>query len=93
MNRNMDNHDEEQKSQFTLKQRRGIARGFVDKHLVELKDVESRIKDIVGDSSDEDKWRREQPKFDEVRKLLTKRWKLLNLMFMPSDENMNASSG
>lgn len=85
----MDNHDEEQKSQFTLKQRRGIARGFVDKHLVELKDIESRIKDIVGDSSDEDNWRREQPKFDEVRELLTKRWKLLNLMFMPSDENMS----
>lgn len=67
-----------------------MATGFALKYRDELMDVERQIKGIAGNSSDDDdKWRNNQTKFDEVRELLTRRWNLLNLMFMPSDANMN----
>lgn len=77
-------------SRMPLKQRQIMATGFALKYRDELLDVERRIKEIAGKSSDDnDKWCRDQPKYDEVRKLLTRRWNLLNLMFMPSVVNMN----
>ena len=73
-----------------LKQKQIMATGFALKYRDELMDIERRIKDIAGESSDDtDKWRRDQTKFDEVKSLLTRRWNLLNLMFMPTDVNMN----
>lgn len=75
--------------QFTLEQKQIIATGLALKHRDELVGLERRIKEIAGNSpNDNDKWRREQPKFDEVRELLTRRWNLLNLMFMPSETIM-----
>lgn len=66
-----------------------MATGFALKYRDELIDVERQIKGIAGSSSeDNDKWYRDQPKFDEVRELLTRRWNLLNLMFMPNETNM-----
>lgn len=85
----MCNHSGKREFQFTLEQRQLIARGFVDKYRDELMDVERRIKEIAGKSSDyTDKWRRDQAKFNEMKGLLTRRWNLLNLMFMPSDINI-----
>lgn len=73
-----------------LKHRQVMATGFALKYRDELMDVKRQIKGIAGNSSDDDdKWRNNQTKFDEVRELLTRRWNLLNLMFMPSDANMN----
>ena len=77
-------------SRMTLVQRQVMATGFALKYRDELIDVERQIKGIAGNLSDDnDKWRNNQTKFDEVRKLLTRRWNLLNLMFMPSVVNMN----
>ncbi len=77
-------------SRMTLKQRQVMATGFALKYRNELIDIERRIKDITGKSSDDnDKWRRDQMKYNEVKDLLTRRWNLLNLMFMPSDANMD----
>lgn len=76
-------------SRMTLEQRQLMATGFALKYRDELIDVESRIKGIAGNLSDDnDKWRNNQTKFDEVRELLTRRRNLLNLMFMPSDANI-----
>lgn len=67
-----------------------MATGFALKYRDELMDVERQIKEIAGKSSDDDdKWRSDQTKLDEVKELLTRRWNLLNLMFMPSVVNMN----
>ena len=77
-------------SRMTLVQRQVMATGFALKYRDELIDVERQIKGIAGNLSDDnDKWRNNQTKFDEVRKLVTRRWNLLNLMFMPSVVNMN----
>ena len=77
-------------SRLPLEHRQVMATGFALKYRDELMDVERQIKGIAGNSSDDDyKWRNNQTKFDEVRELLTRRWNLLNLMFMPSDENMS----
>lgn len=85
----MSNPSNESAPRLTLTQRQVMATGFASKYREELIDVERQIKKIAGNSSeDNDKWRRDQPKFDEVRGLLTRRWNLLNLMFMPSDANM-----
>lgn len=76
-------------SRMPLKQRQIMATGFALKYRDELMDIERQIKEIAGVSSeDSDMWCRDQPKFDDVRDLLTRRWNLLNLMFMPSDMNM-----
>lgn len=77
-------------SRLPLKQRQIMATGFALKYRDELLNVERRIKEIAGKSSDDnDKWCRDLSKFDDVRDLLTRRWNLLNLMFMPSVVNMN----
>lgn len=75
---------------MTLKQRQIMITDLALKYRDELMDIERGIKVIACDSSHvTDKWRIDQTKFDEVKSLLTRRWNLLNLMFMPSDENMN----
>lgn len=85
----MNEQSKESEARMTLKQRRPMVAGLALKYRDELMDVERRIKEIAGDSDeDNDKWCKDQPKFDEVRWLLTRRWNLLNLMFMPSDMNM-----
>lgn len=77
-------------SRMTLEQRQVMATGFALKYRDELIDIERRIKEIAGKSSDDnDEWRSDQTKFNEVKRLLTRRWNLLNLTFMPSDENMS----
>lgn len=76
-------------SRMPLKHRQIMATGFALKYRDELMDIERQIKEIAGISSeDSDMWRKEQPKYNEVKGLLTRRWNLLNLMFMPSDMNM-----
>ena len=90
----MEEHHKETYSRMTLKQRQIMATGFALKYRDELLDVERRIKEIVGNSSDDsDSWRRDQQKLHEVKDLLTRRWNLLNLMFMPSDANMTRFKG
>lgn len=85
----MDKQSDLRKPQFTLKQRQITATGVALKYRDELMEIERRIKEIAGDSSDDsDMWRRDQPKLDEVKGLLTRRWNLLNSMFIPSDANM-----
>lgn len=85
----MNGYSEKNAPRFTLKQRQIMATGFASKYRDELMDVERRIKDIAGRSSDDnDEWCRDKTKFDEVKSLLTRRWNLLNLMFMPSDINI-----
>lgn len=77
-------------SRMTLEQRQIMATGFALKYRDELIDIERRIKEIAGKSSDDnDEWRSDQTKFNEVKRLLTRRWNLLNLTFMPSDENIS----
>lgn len=77
-------------SRMTLEQRQVMATGFALKYRDELIDIEWRIKEIAGISSgDNNKYCRDQPQFIEVKGLLTRRKNLLNLMFMPSDENMS----
>lgn len=67
-----------------------MSTGFASKYREELIALERWIMNIIGKSSDsDDKWRTDQAEFNEVRKLLTMRWNLLNLMFMPNDVNMN----
>lgn len=86
----MNNRSKESEVQMTFKQRRVMVTGLALEYRDELLDIEWRIKEIAGKSSDyNDKWRNDQTKFNEVKSLLIKRWNLLNLMFMPSDENMN----
>lgn len=86
----MDKQSNESLPQMTLKQRRIMVIGLAWKYCDELMEIERRIKEIAGKSSDyNDKWRDDQTKFNEVKSLLIKRWNLLNLMFIPSDENMN----
>lgn len=90
----MEEHHKETYSRMTLKQRQIMATGFALKYRDELLDVERRIKEIVGNSSDDsDSWRRDQQRLHEVKDLLTRRCNLLNLMFMPSDANMARFKG
>ena len=57
-------------SRMTLVQRQVMATGFALKYRDELIDVERQIKGIAGNLSDDnDKWRNNQTKFDEERKL------------------------
>lgn len=86
----MNNPPNESAPHFTLTQRQVMSTGLASKYREELIAIERRIMNITGKSSDaDDKWRKDQAKFNEVRSLLTRRWKLLNLMFMPNDVNMN----
>lgn len=85
-------NDQHNKSttRLTLTQRQVLSTGFASKYREELIAIERRIMDITGKSSDADyKWRTNHDEFNEVRILLTRRWKLLNLMFMPNDVSMN----
>lgn len=66
-----------------------MATGFALKHREELIDIENRILLLTGNSQDEDKWRKDKEKYDEVKMLLIERRNLLNLMFNPDDSNMN----
>lgn len=85
----MKEHSEKNTPGFTLKQRQVIAVGLALKYRDELIDIERQIKDIAGKSTDDnDQWRSDPVKFSEVKRLLTRRLKLLNMMFSPNDENM-----
>lgn len=84
----MEEHNETY-SRMPLQQRKLMATGFALKYRDELMDVERQIKEIAGNLSDDsDSWRRNQQKFQEVKDLLTRRRNLLNLMFMPNEDNM-----
>lgn len=85
----MNGNSENYAPRFTLKQRQVIATGLALKHRDELIGIENWIKDIAGKSSDDnDKWRKDPVKSSVVKHLLTRRLKLLNMMFCPNDENL-----
>lgn len=85
----MTGNSEKSAPRFTLKQRQVIATGLALKHRDELIGIENWIKDIAGKSSDDnDKWRKDPVKSSVVKHLLTRRLKLLNMMFCPNDENL-----
>ena len=85
----MNNNPEEREPQWTIKQRRVMATGIAVKYRDELRDIERQIKDIAGESSDDnDNWRKEHAQSDKLKDLLTRRWNLLNKMFLPNDSNM-----
>lgn len=85
----MNGHSENNTPRFTLKQRQVIAVGLALKYRDELIDIERQIKDIAGKSNDDnDRWRNDPVKFSEVKHLLARRMKFLNMMFSPNDENM-----
>lgn len=85
----MDGQSKESKPRMTLKHRQMMSTGFAFKYRDELMEIERRIKELAGKSSDDnDKWCRDETKYNEIKYLLTRRWKLLNLMFMPSDANI-----
>ncbi len=62
--------------------------GFAGKYRDEIKIIEHQIKDIIGESLSDDKWQSDLAKLNEVKRLLTRRWNLLNKMFQPSETNM-----
>lgn len=85
----MNGHSENNTPRFTLKQRQVIAVGLALKYRDELIDIERQIKDIAGKSTDDnDQWRYDPVKFSEVKRLLTRRMKILNIMFSPDEANM-----
>lgn len=85
----MNGHSENNTPRFTLKQRQVIAVGLALKYRDELIDIERQIKDIAGKSTDDnDQWRYDPVKFSEVKRLLTRRMKFLNIMFSPDEANM-----
>ena len=85
----MNGHSENNTHRFTLKQRQVIASGLALKHRGELIDLERQVKDIAGKSTDDnDQWRKDPVKFSEVKRLLAKRMKFLNMMFSPDEANM-----
>lgn len=85
----MKEHYEKNTPGFTLKQRQVIATGLALKYRDELIDIERQIKDIAGKSADDNNlWRNNPVKFSEVKRLLTRRMKFLNMMFSPDEANM-----
>lgn len=85
----MNKQSEENAQRFTMKQRQLTATDVASKYRDELLTLERQIKDIVGGSPFDGKWRKDSVKFNTVERLLIRRWHLLNSMFLPSDTNMS----
>lgn len=75
----MNERSDKSASRLSLTQIQVMSTGFTSMYRDELIAIERRIMDITGKSADcDDKWRKDQAKFKEVKGLLTKRWNLLN---------------